>query len=137
MSIDSRSGSITLVRADRGVDLWPLLEAAQYARIIEHEEPRPGAEAAALADFVERVGSSIEAWEDTASDSRGALLGGLEGPLARLAAQRLYAHWGILGCRVGDDEAVPTVMPLAVRRVGRSDRRELLVALPEALHLDR
>lgn len=137
MSTDWRSETVTLRRANRGVDLWPLLEASQYARILEHEAPRPGAETAALAEFVDRVGAYAEAWEETASDSRGALLGALDGTLARLATQRLYVHWGVVGWRVTREDAEATVMPLAVVRVGRCDQPHLLVELPAELPLER
>ena len=65
-----RDQTIELKLAETGTELWPAVEAAQYARLINHEPPVGGAEEQAITRFVAAFAACAETWEDLQAERR-------------------------------------------------------------------
>ncbi len=125
---------VTLKRARTGQDLWPAVEAAQFARMVSYAEPEGDADRDVITGFVEAFVSAVERWEDVPPDSRAAVLVALASPLDRLSDHGLFVHWGYVERHfVSDDEDVETTMPLAIVSVDRVDTETLQADIPTNL----
>lgn len=122
-------GSVELRLAARGVDLWPAIEAAQYARIVLHDEPRSSAEREAIDSFVRDFARYTESWEEIPHAHRSAVLAELEQHLQTLRGCGLFVHWGTAERHVS---AAP--LPLAIITIRRLSLPTTEIALPADLN---
>jgi hypothetical protein len=124
--------TVELQLAETGTELWPALEAAQYARLISHEPAASAAEDAAITRFVETFTTCAETWEDLQAERRAGALAGLSAQLEALQRCGLFVHWAALEAGIAEAGRRVT-MPLAVVRISRSDLPEARVRLPGEL----
>jgi hypothetical protein len=113
-----------------GLDLWSLIESAQYARIVLHEPPNDRAEARAIADFVETLSGLIEAWSEIGQSNAAPMLKHFDTRLADLAADGLFVHGGCIERSVATKR-----LPLAIIRIGHTRSRSVTVAIPAELEI--
>ena len=66
---------LDLYLAEAGGDLRAAIEAAQFARVIHHEEPGDMAEERAIAGFVGRFAAGAETWESPRRSGAGGAAG--------------------------------------------------------------
>ena len=129
-----RDQTIELKLAETGTELWPAVEAAQYARLINHEPPASAAEQAAVTRFVEAFAGCAETWEDLQAERRAGALAGLSAQLEALQRCGLFVHWAAIDAGIAEAGRRVT-MPLAVLTISRSDLPEARVRLPDELEV--
>lgn len=126
--------TIELRLAETGTELWPAVEAAQYARLIHHDPPESVAEERAIGRFLEAFAGSAEDWENLEPLRRTGLIAGLTAQLDALQRRGLYVHWAVIDGGLGGTGA-PVTMPLAVLTVSRIDLPTASVQLPGHLEV--
>jgi hypothetical protein len=131
-----RDQTIELKLAETGTELWPAVEAAQYARLINHEPPASAAEQAAVTRFVEAFAGCAETWEDLQAERRAGALAGLSAQLEALQRCGLFVHWAAIDAGIAEAGGRVT-MPLAVLTISRTDLPEARVRLPDELEVTR
>jgi hypothetical protein len=127
--------SVTLHLAESGKDLVVAIEAAQFARLIERDEPEGPGEAAVGA-FVELFAAAAESWAGLAALERAGLLARLSERLDRLERDGLFVYWGRVALAVARADRDALRLPLAILAIGRSGEPTIDVAIPRALALD-
>lgn len=133
MSIASGQ-TLELRLAETGTELWPAVEAAQYARLINHDPPTSTGEERAIGRFLEAFAGCAESWEDLEPLRRTGLLAGLTAQLDALQRCGLFVHWAAIDGGIGEAGA-PVTMPLAVLTISRIDLPTARVQLPGRLEL--
>jgi hypothetical protein len=129
------SQTVELRLAETGAELWPAVEAAQYARLISHEPPAGAGQERAIARFVEAFVGCAETWEELEPMRRSGALAGLGAQLDALQRHGLFVHWAALEAGIaGSGGAVR--MPLAILTIGPSDLPSARVQLPGELEVD-
>ena len=129
-----RDQIIELQLAETGMELRPAVEAAQYARVIDHPAPAAsGAEEQALTHF-EVFTACAETWEQLQAVGRSSALAGLSARLEALQRCGLYVHWAAINARLAAAGGRVT-LPLAVLAVSRSNLPETQVRLPAELEV--
>jgi hypothetical protein len=127
---------VVLGRAARGLDLWSLIESAQYARIVFHEQAADQAEAQAIASFTEALSAIIEAWDEAAHRNAAPMLKELDSRLDDLARRSLFVHGSSVERSVRTSNMSATAMPLAIIRIGHDGSDRVSVAVPAELLVD-
>ena len=125
---------VELHRAASGIDLWSLIESAQYARIVLHELPTDEAEALLIADFVESLSEVIEAWGEIAQSNAALRLRELDAGLDELARAGLFLHGGCLERSVQIERTATTPLPLAIIHIGHNATERVTVDIPAELN---
>jgi hypothetical protein len=131
-----RDQTIELKLAETGTELWPAVEAAQFARLINHEPPASAAEEEAISRFVEAFVGCAETWEDLQAERRAGALAGLSAQLEALQRCGLFVHWAAIDAGIAEAGRRVT-MPLAVLTISRTDLPEARVRLPDELEVTR
>jgi hypothetical protein len=131
----SEPDAVELRLALKGTELWPAVEAAQFGRLVIHDEPGDKGEARALQDFVEAFSTVTESWERTPIENRGAFLEILGGHVKTLEGLGLFVHWGCIERILSVPGHDPTPCTLAIIGVDRVGLPTVTVALPEELDL--
>jgi hypothetical protein len=131
-----RDQTIELKLAETGTELWPAVEAAQFARLINHEGPASAAEEGAITRFVEAFAGCAETWEDLQAERRAGALAGLSAQLEALQRCGLFVHFAAIEAGIAEAGRRVT-MPLAVLTIGRTDLPETRVRLPDELEVTR
>jgi hypothetical protein len=129
-----RDQIIELQLAETGMELRPAVEAAQYARVIDHAAPASGAEEQGLTRFLEAFTACAETWEQLQAVGRSSALAGLSARLEALQRCGLYVHWATINARLAAAGGRVT-LPLAVLTVSRSSLPEAQVRLPAELEV--
>ncbi len=129
-----RDQTIEVQLAETGTELWPAVEAAQYARLINHEPPASAAEEEAIARFVEAFAACAETWADLQAERRTGALAGLSAQLEALQRCGLFVHWAAIEAGIAEAGRRVT-MPLAVVTISRTNLAEARVRLPDALEV--
>jgi hypothetical protein len=129
-----RDQTVDLQLAETGTELWPAVEAAQYARLINHEPPTSAAEQEAVTGFVEAFADCAETWGDLQAERRAGALAGLSAQLEALQRCGLFVHWAAIDAGIA--EAGRRVrMPLAVVTISRTNLPEARARLPGELQV--
>ena len=128
--------SVTLQLAESGRDLLAAIEAAQFARLVDRNEPQAPAEAAAAAAFEDMFLAAAESWDDVAAVERAGLLARLSERLDRLESSGLFVYWGQVELAVARADRTALQLPLAILSIRRSGEPTIDVAIPSALALD-
>jgi hypothetical protein len=129
-----RDQTIKVQLAETGTELWPAVEAAQYARLINHERPAGVVEEEAITRFVETFAACAEAWEDLQAERRAGALAALSAQLEALQHCGLFVHWAAIDAVIAEAGRRVT-MPLAVVTISRTDLPEARVRLPDELEV--
>lgn len=127
--------AVELKLAPDGAGLWLAIEAAQFARILLHEEPDTGAEEHAMSEFVEAFARYTEVWEDTASQTKAAFLDTLSHHLQALKDLGLFVHWASVDRMLTDPGGRTRLISLAILNVGRTSATTMHVAIPRDLEI--
>jgi hypothetical protein len=128
--------TIELRLATGGRDLWPAIEAAQYARLMLPPEVASEAESRVVADFTNAFANCTERWEMTPPQSRAVVFELLESRLRSLGDLGLRVHWASLerGLRLPGGEVRP--IPMAVIQVSRKPAPSIRVAIAGRLDVN-
>ena len=129
-----RNQTIDLQLAETGTELWPAVEAAQYARLINHEPPASAAEDEAITRLVQAFAECAETWEELQAERRAGALAGLSTQLEALQRCGLFVHWAAIDAGIAEAGRRVT-MPLAVLTISRSNLPEARVRLPDELQV--
>jgi hypothetical protein len=129
-----RDQTVELQLAETGTELWPAVEAAQYARLLDSEPAASAAEEAAIARFVEAFVACAETWEALPVERRVGALAGLSAQLEALQRCGLFVHWAAIEAGIGGPGG-RVAMPLAVLTISRTDLPETRVRLPDQLEV--
>ena len=133
---EPHSETIALRRAESGHDLWAAIEAAQFARIVEHDVPRSEIEAERMGALIEVFTECAEAWEEKSAAEQTAALERLGRHLAALEDAGLFAHWAVIERAFDTAEGETAVLPVAVLAVARDAGPELSLEVPKAVGTD-
>ena len=128
--------TIELQLAETGTELGPAVEAAQFARLIDHEPPVGAAEEQAITRFVEAFSACAETWEELEAVRRAGALAGLSAQLEALQRCGLVVHWAAIDAAVAEAGRRVT-MPLAVVTISRTNLPKVRVQLPAELEVAR
>lgn len=123
---------VPLTRIRAGTALWPAIEAAQYARLVDFETPRSAAERAAVDAFLTAFTRCAEDWETVPDQNKTALFTALDGHVHALGRVGLHVHAGTAQRALDLDDG-QVMLPVAILRVGHDDEDVLLVRMPETL----
>jgi hypothetical protein len=124
--------TVELRLAETGTELWPAVEAAQYARLISHDPPTSAGQEQAIAGFVEAFAACAETWAELEPLRRSGTLAGLSARLDALQRCGLFVHWAAI--ERGIAGSVSSVrMPLAVLTISPTDVPTARVQLPAEL----
>ena len=134
---DSARDTVELRLALKGTELWPAVEAAQFARVVVHDEPVNEVETRAVHDFVEAFSAVTESWERTPIENRGAFLEILGDHVKTLDGLGLFVHWGCVERRLAAPGSDGVRVTLAIISVDRLRLSTVTVALPEALDVSQ
>ena len=96
--------AVELRLAGDGAALWLAIEAAQYGRILLHEEPQTEREERAMSSFAETFSRYTEEWDEAPSPTKGAFLQSLGEHVGALRGQGLYVHWGRINRKLTDQK---------------------------------
>jgi hypothetical protein len=121
---------VALTRARTGAALWPAIEAAQYARLVDFEPPRSDEERAAVDAFLDAFGRCAEDWEAVPDQNKTALFTALDGHLGVLARIGLHVHAGTTNRDFELDDG-PVALPVAILRVGHDADDVVHVRMPD------
>lgn len=127
---------VVLGRAVRGLDLWSLIESAQYARVVFHEQPADQTEAEAITSFTEALSAIIEAWDELALRNAAPMLKDLDDRLDDLARRGLFVHGSSVERSVRTPSTPATALPVAIIRIGHDGSDRVGVAIPAELLID-
>ncbi len=133
---EPRYESVELRLADSGQELAAAIEAAQFARLVDHDPPETAAEAAAIEDFIERFAGAAEGWDGLGAVARAGVLARLGDDLEALERCGRFVHWGTLGFGVGRQGGGAVSLPLAILSISRSAQPTRRARLPSALTID-
>jgi hypothetical protein len=131
----AHSQTVELRLAESGTELWPALEAAQYARLISHDPPASPDREEAIARFVEAFGGCAETWEALEPMARSGALAGLSAQLEALQRCGLFVHWAAIERGIAGSGG-SLRMPLAVLTISELDLPAARVQLPGELEID-
>jgi hypothetical protein len=129
-SKDTCYETIELCRAVKASDLWSAIEAAQFGRVINRDEPESPAEEQALGELLVRLDQVIEHWEESALQNKAPLLQTLQEGLAELAELGFSVYWGCVERSVRRPRGQPLSLPVAVIAISRSAAPTRRAALP-------
>ena len=133
--VETSDEIVELTRATRGTDLFSVIEAAQYARVVEHEETETEKDAAAVDAFLARFSECSEAWESKTPTEQAASLARLGEDLDALARVGLFVYWAAPERDFVRDAGEPHAMPLAVVKVARQSNAPVTVRLPSIVRV--
>jgi hypothetical protein len=133
---EPRYQSIELRLAESGQELAAAIEAAQFARLVDHDPPEAPAAAAAIEGFVELFATAAEGWDEFGTVARAGVLARLGDHLDALERRGWFVHWGTLGFGVARPSGGAVQLPLAILRVSRSAEPTVRVRIPSALTVD-
>ena len=128
---EPRPETLTLQRARSGQDLWTAIEAAQYARLIRHEDPQSDAEAAGMQAFVGLFSDCAERWEAQSPDDQSLALKQVDAHVAALGELELFVFWGVLEGKLGAAD-----VQIAVIIIGRNGDNRIEVAMPATIEIE-
>jgi hypothetical protein len=128
--------SVELRLVEAGSELAPAIEAAQYGRVVDHDDPQAPAEAEAIARFVEAFASAAEDWESLGAGQRTVRLAQFGDHLETLEAAGLHVHVGTLLQRFAASGGV-VALPVAVLTIGRTALPTRQVLLPARLEVEQ
>lgn len=129
----SSSETIELLRAESGHDLWAAIEAAQYARLIDYDEPQSDEETSRMAELIGLFADCSEQWEQQDTAGQKLSLEQLGVRVAALAEVGLFVYSGIAQRLVSTDEGDQVELPVAVLIVRRDDYQVIAVTLPATM----
>jgi hypothetical protein len=129
-------GAVVLGRAAKSLDLWSLIESAQYARIVFHERPADQTEAQAIASFTEALSTIVEAWSEVALRNAAPMLKDLDARLEDLARRGLFVHGGCVERSIRNPNMAPIALPIAIIRIGHDESDRISVEVPAELLVD-
>lgn len=130
-----RDQTVDLQLAETGTELWPAVEAAQYARLIKHEPPASAAEEEAVRRFVETFAGCAETWGDLQAERRAGALAGLSAQLEALQRCGLFVHWAAIDAGIAESGR-RVRMPLAIVTISRTNLPEARARLPGELQVN-
>ena len=133
---DLRSAPLKLHRAENGHDLWTALEASQYAKLIEHDEPLSTTEAGRMRDLIGFFSSCAEDWENRSASDQSLALEQLGIRLTALQELELHVYSAITKARFDTADGAAVHLPLAVVTILHDDRSTILVTVPRAFGVD-
>lgn len=125
--------AVELVRAERGSDLWSVIEAAQSSRLLTRDELEGPAEEQAVTALDDALERAIEVWEDDAMQNKAPVLRLLDDRLADLAPHGLSVYWGCIERRLALSDGAEVPMRVAVISLGRSAAPTRDVVIPVIL----
>lgn len=127
---------VELALAEHPLDLWPVLEAARFARIVNRDAPPRSAEERAIRTFIAMFSHLAESWEEVPVACRVPALKGIEGYLERMRENGIYLHAGAIECAFSEDGAEARSFPIAVLNLGPDRLPTLTLMIPHAIAVD-
>lgn len=129
--------AVELRLAADGAALWLAIEAAQYGRILLHEEPQTEREERAMSSFAETFSRYTEEWEEAPSPTKGAFLQSLGGHIGGLRDQGLYVHWGRVDRKLTDEKEKCQDISLVVLSIDRRSALTMQIMMPLDLNVSQ
>lgn len=128
---DLQSTTLELSRALSGQDLWAAIEAAQYARLIDHDVPATDIEARWIEDLIRLFSDSAEEWEDLSSSDQALVLERLGSHVEVLREFDLAVYTTVTRGSFEAEDGETVQLPLAVLTITRDDGPSVTIGLPE------
>lgn len=127
--------AVELNLAADGAALWLAIEAAQFGRILLHEEPQTEREERAMSRFAENFSRYTEEWEEAPSPTKGAFLQSLGEHIGALRDQGLYVHWGRVERKLSDENKQCHDIALVVLSIDRRSAFTMQIMMPLDLNV--
>lgn len=119
-----------LARADGGRDLWTVIEAAQFAKLLDHGRPRTDGEAERLRSFVDLFEDCAEGWDGRSASEQTMALEQFDHRLAALGQLDLRVYSAVARFTLEAARGGVVRLPLAVVAIRRDDRPSISLDLP-------
>jgi len=132
----SHTQTVELRRADSGPDLWVAVEAAQFARVVDHAAARTDAEAARMQDLIGLFLECSEAWDGKTAADQTLALAQLGFRLSALAELELFTYWAVIQARCKTARGEPVELPMAILTIARDGQPSITVRLPGVMDID-
>jgi hypothetical protein len=126
----SQTEDVRLALASSGAELWPAIEAGQYARLVMHDPPRSAKEEGAIEAFVEAFCEITESWEAVPDQNKSVLLESIGRHVQGLQALGVFIHCGCVERLVAGPAGTSVPLPLAVLSVDHTDAPTATVSVP-------
>lgn len=123
--------TLELRRALTGQDLWAAIEAAQYARLIDHDVPATAIEARWIEDLISLFSDSAEAWEDKSPADQAFVLERLGSHIDTLRELELSVYSTVTGGTFEAEDGEPVQLPLAILTITRDTALSVTIDLPD------
>ena len=130
---EADSETVELERAERGSDLYAAVEAAQYARLVDHEALADRGEAQAVEAFVGFFYECSETWEERAAMDQSAALLRFDALLDELRHFGLCVYVAVPQRAFIGPDGESRELPLAVLRVARHEAAPVTARIPAAM----
>jgi hypothetical protein len=127
--------AVELRLAADGAALWLAIEAAQYGRVLLHEEPQSEREERAMSSFAETFSRYTEEWEEAPLPTKGAFLQSLGEHVGALRDQGLYVHWGSVDRKLTDETQQHQDISLVVLSIDRRSTPTMQIMMPLDLNV--
>lgn len=124
---------VDLPLAQSSADLWPAIEAAQFAHIVNRDPPDDDGQDRAMRTFVAIFAELAESWESVPIASRMPALDGIERYLVRMRDRGIYVHAGAVECAFTAPGAAVQSLPLAVLNLGGDRLPVVTLMIPHAI----
>lgn len=110
--------TVSLQRARTGKDLWPVIEAAQYARLVRNDDPDNPEQERAIRRFGETFAHLAENWSSLPAASQAGVLGGLDHQIAEVEDAGLSVHGAVVERELSAQDGRRVRLPVAIVLVG-------------------
>lgn len=125
--------TVELQLASAASDLAPALDAAQYGRLVQPEDPESEQEADAMTAFIEAFATCTETWETGTGDQRTRALRQLDARIEALESIGLHVHAGMTRVELTQPGQAALPMPVAILTITSSSLPTTTVLVPTDL----
>ena len=126
------SKPVKLHLAGSGHDLWPAIEAAQYACVIEKIAPHTKDERARMEGFSRHFRECAKEWGGKSPEEQAWALEQLGSLILALRNMDLYVYFAVVQKRIRTAKGRPPAeMPVAILAIVRDSKASITVEVPE------
>jgi hypothetical protein len=136
MADTKRLQQVELQLAESGRELAAVIEAAQFARVIDQGSPEDPADAVAIEAFVALFATAAERWDELGPVTRAGLLARLGEQLETLERCGWFVHWGTSALGVRGRQQGALQLPLALLSISRSSEPTIQARIAGELAID-
>ncbi len=132
-AVETGYAPVSLSLAERSLDLWPALEAAQFARIVNRDPPSGDVQDDAMRRFIAIFAELAESWETVPVASRVPALDGINRYLVGMRENGIFVHAAAVECAFSSEGNAAQSFPMAVLNLGRDGIPVVTLMIPQSI----